>query len=622
MSAYCHNLLLYLISIECNIGCAICSESGSSCFTCQQGYFFLNSACLPCDSSCLSCNGASNIDCIECLDNFLLLNSTCIHDCPNGYILNNFDLCDAKCADGFIFDGPDFCDDGNSADGDGCSSTCHIEEGFQILNVSGNIIIQKETLPTFNLTLPNKNNLLLRIAFSEAMDILNISINHTNNINITIKGLLYNQDYIWEITNIKNNSIDLYFIYSNSFRSTPLSLQFTNLQQYEDFSGNQLQNDNESIQLYIYDYCTQTETNFINSTQKVSDAASSLINVWGYLILNIITSSDEIWSFLFRCQDYGYFVFINIDIPDNLKTLLNSFNFMNRKQALNIFDEYANSYDKFDSTDVNGIFLSNSGISLCIILVLLIASGILYTLNKYITNQSSNARKMVDFAIKKQFNVKWLISFTLFLPHNLLSSFIQLYQMKYNGHFLWVNNLLNYIFLLSSITFLIFMYKLSEEENAKDRNHYSEIWLDYEIKEDNFQYFPFLDYIKRFNIIITLAFLQKYPIIQAFLIIINSCLLTVIFLLSKPIENKAKRWLKLISEIQGLIIGIFILVFDIDNYLQMMNMITRKNLGWIACAMTILVIVVNLGYMIYIMFTKLIQHGKKLMKKNDEIIIM
>ena len=345
--------------------------------------------------------------------------------------------------------------------------------------------------------------------------------------------------------------------------------------------------------------------------------------------MNIITSSDEIWSFLFRCQDYGYFVFINIDIPDNLKTVLNSFNFMNRKQALNIFDEYANnlkinqqSYDAFDSADVYGVFLSNSGVSLCIILMLLGASGILFILNKCITNERTYARRIVDIAIEKQFNVKWLISFTLYLPHNSLSSFIQLYQMKYNGYYLWVNNLFSYIFLVASIIFLIFLYKLSEEENSEYRNRYSAIWLDYEIKEDTFQYFPFLDYIKRFNIIITLAFLQKYPIIQSSILIINSCLLIAVFLSSKYIENKAKRWLKLISEIQGTIIAMFILVFQIDIHLQMMSMTTRKNLGWIASTMTILVVVVNLGYMICIMFTKLIHYGKKPIKKNDISIII
>ena len=221
--------MLYLISIECNVECLTCSESGSSCLTCQEGYFFKNSTCLPCDSSCLSCNGNSKNNCIKCSANLLLLNSTCISDCTYGYILNNFNSCVAKCADGFIFDGPDFCDDGNIADGDGCSSTCHVEEGFQILNVSGNITIQKELLPTFNLLLPSSNNLLLRIEFSKAMDILNKPINHTNNLNITIQGLTYNLDYNWTITQIVNSSIDLYFNYSKSFRSTPLSLQFTNL---------------------------------------------------------------------------------------------------------------------------------------------------------------------------------------------------------------------------------------------------------------------------------------------------------------------------------------------------------------------------------------------------------
>ena len=72
----------------------------------------------------------------------LLFNSTCIDDCPYGYAINSYHICASKCADGFRFNGPDFCDDGNSENGDGCSSTCHLEDGFQIMNISGNITIQ------------------------------------------------------------------------------------------------------------------------------------------------------------------------------------------------------------------------------------------------------------------------------------------------------------------------------------------------------------------------------------------------------------------------------------------------------------------------------------------------
>ena len=222
---------------------------------------------------------------------------------------------------------------------------------------------------------------------------------------------------------------------------------------------------------------------------------------------------------------------------------------------------------------------------------------------------------MIDIAIKRQLNVKWLISFTLYLPHNLLSSLVQIYQIKYNSYYyLWINNVVSYTFLLISIIFLDFMYKLSMEE-IEDKKQYSEIWLDYEVK-NNFQMFPFLDHLKRFSIIITLVFLQDYPLFQVLICIINSFLLVAVFLLSKPIENKAKRRLKLLSEIQGSIIGMFILIFGVDNLLEKMDMATRKNLGWIACAMTIFVISINLGYMIYNIFAKLIKFIKMLLKKH------
>ena len=51
---------------ECTVAnCAECSTNGS-CQTCNTGFYLDNSECKACDSSCKSCSGATNADCIEC----------------------------------------------------------------------------------------------------------------------------------------------------------------------------------------------------------------------------------------------------------------------------------------------------------------------------------------------------------------------------------------------------------------------------------------------------------------------------------------------------------------------------------------------------------------------------
>ncbi|EAR97969.2 REJ domain protein (macronuclear) [Tetrahymena thermophila SB210] len=53
--------------------------------------------CLPCDKTCLTCNGPSNKQCLKCKDSSFFFNGACVQICPNGYQKNfsslNCDLC-------------------------------------------------------------------------------------------------------------------------------------------------------------------------------------------------------------------------------------------------------------------------------------------------------------------------------------------------------------------------------------------------------------------------------------------------------------------------------------------------------------------------------------------------
>lgn len=49
--------------------------------------------------------------------------------CVTGYVVDSSNTCVTKCGDGIII-GAEQCDDNNTADGDGCSSTCTIEPAF------------------------------------------------------------------------------------------------------------------------------------------------------------------------------------------------------------------------------------------------------------------------------------------------------------------------------------------------------------------------------------------------------------------------------------------------------------------------------------------------------------
>ncbi|DAA26857.1 TPA: proprotein convertase subtilisin/kexin type 5 [Bos taurus] len=89
---------------DCQKSCRTCSSSGA-CTTCQEGLRVNNhggcvphtecaareywdkeaQACEACHAKCLHCTGPSEFQCQTCLRDSLLLNTTCMQDCPEGY---------------------------------------------------------------------------------------------------------------------------------------------------------------------------------------------------------------------------------------------------------------------------------------------------------------------------------------------------------------------------------------------------------------------------------------------------------------------------------------------------------------------------------------------------------
>ena len=83
--------------------------------TCDPGYYFEeNEGCRSCPVGCKTCKDAST--CTSC---------TVAGFSPSGA------QCVPKCGDGIIIYGKEQCDDSNSRGGDGCSSSCMVEDGWR-----------------------------------------------------------------------------------------------------------------------------------------------------------------------------------------------------------------------------------------------------------------------------------------------------------------------------------------------------------------------------------------------------------------------------------------------------------------------------------------------------------
>ena len=91
----------------------VCEQSTPTPVTCDPGFFFAeNQGCISCPAGCQTCSSANT--CLTCsVAGFIPQGGSCV----------------ANCGDGVIVAGEQ-CDDSNSMSGDGCSSTCMVEANF------------------------------------------------------------------------------------------------------------------------------------------------------------------------------------------------------------------------------------------------------------------------------------------------------------------------------------------------------------------------------------------------------------------------------------------------------------------------------------------------------------
>ncbi|KAL4441097.1 hypothetical protein ABPG74_002047 [Tetrahymena malaccensis] len=104
---------------QCDSSCATCSgPKDNQCLSCKNSLFYLQASgtcvsncpsgyfqnsllnqCQKCDSSCKECSGTQNTQCTSCLSQLIFYNNQCLTQCPSGMFqsINQCALCDQSC---------------------------------------------------------------------------------------------------------------------------------------------------------------------------------------------------------------------------------------------------------------------------------------------------------------------------------------------------------------------------------------------------------------------------------------------------------------------------------------------------------------------------------------------
>ena len=193
----------------------------------------------------------------------MLTPGTCTHcNQIQGFKINNFGECKEICGDGLLM-GENECDDSNLINGDGCSSTCKIETGYECKGTFCWEIVN----PTASVTSVSKDN-VLTLTFNEVVVFQNISeVEHSMKVYINgpsspykFQYKIYDPKSYFEGTNeITQLDVQIYDIQAPifGFGVEKAEIWFYNLTVLKDLSNNSLSDGKIIGNLNMYEYISE-----------------------------------------------------------------------------------------------------------------------------------------------------------------------------------------------------------------------------------------------------------------------------------------------------------------------------------------------------------------------------
>lgn len=297
-------------------------------------------ACLPCDAACKTCKGPSNANCTACSEGHTTMgvgegDTVTCRTCPTGYRLQEHGKCREVCGDGLNL-GEHECDDGNSLNGDGCSSECKVESGFKCHSLSGGPDHCVDIVPP-KASLSVKKGTDLTVTFNE--DVF-IKVNE-NTLKPTMQVYLKGGcELTWELasykTNERLNKLEIATTPKCSLKASQdyFVVEFNDVSLVADKDGNELGNSVAEARTMRYVYTANSDLAYSEGLGTIFNSSSFVtLGVMVFIMLFQSVSVGPFWSFINMVQFISYLPALNCELPGNLEVFLTDY--MNiRKMAV------------------------------------------------------------------------------------------------------------------------------------------------------------------------------------------------------------------------------------------------------------------------------------------------
>lgn len=359
--------------------------------------------CLPCSSSsCLVCTNGDLNSCLMCQDETFLVNGVCSSKCPSLYYpeesTNTCEKCYSDsckyctemvrnttsqkcvfckeveglsetskgcldiCGDGLRFPSEYFeellsyieCDDGNQQNGDGCSSSCELEFGYQcsggspsskdtckvVTNPYNNKVEYQsdfadpyQTAPddaeplTAKISYLSNNGTVIQVKFTNDL----ISPSYTLRLISFWIETLYSDQYDFGIEFLSKSAAQFELVFFESVHDAVAVIEFIEPTWIKDIYAQELQTRRLEVDLPIIDVSAtasdglEYDQSTVSTSMTSGVAALTAVTLVSNLLGQSTASKGLLWTLVYLLQNMAYYVLINVDYPSNFRVFIKIF---------------------------------------------------------------------------------------------------------------------------------------------------------------------------------------------------------------------------------------------------------------------------------------------------------
>ena len=537
-------------------GNCVCPENSyidkGSCL-CHEGFYLQDNSCLECDSSCKTCNGGSRNDCTSCYEEYLYPDGSC-GPCPDGNYLEGTECLDC----------PQFCLTCESKDY--CKSCvenaaldsfrCKCEPGYfqnsTICSIDyfyADLFVHQNNTLEVNFTNPLEKD-LEESQFTIQLKNKDISYQHQ---------LQKTKDHLYSIIMEFKDYVE------------PGEVVYLNFTQPVVGSGKQVLF-NTTLQGELFEFITKKDERF----QVVAETITYIALAIGISISILTSNPSSLWLIINTVQILSFIPVTNAPLTsrldvffkglNNIEIMPNPFDFFEHSEEGN--NTHAPSKDYGYETN---LFLKNSGQSLTLLFIVLVALPLVWGFSKC---KSERIRK-VFLGILREYRYGVMVRFWIEAYLELtVSAFIQVYKWSGLKYFNYVNFMAGCLFLaaivLSPFLVMLFVKKRKEEiQKISKQSVFYQVWgsFFYEFKlEDNpsAKYFYSLFLAKRLLFAANLILGTNFPYAQYCVNLVLMVSFLLFLCIVKPYLESILQYASIISEL-GISLVFFLQIYFLSE---------------------------------------------------------